>query len=271
MSRVSITDAIAVGGGSPLLFIAGPCVIENESQTLELARKLKEIFSRLSVPFVFKASFDKANRMSISSYRGPGLEAGLKILARVRRQLKLPVTSDIHLPEQAGPASEVLDLIQIPAFLCRQTDLVLAASRTGRAVNIKKGQFMAPENMGKIAEKALSTGNKNILFTERGTTFGYQNLIVDFRSIPKMQALGRPVIFDVTHSLQLPGLLGTASGGEVQYIVPLARAGVAAGADGIFLEVHEEPEKALSDGPNTLPLAAVASLVTELKRIREAL
>jgi 2-dehydro-3-deoxyphosphooctonate aldolase (KDO 8-P synthase) len=270
VNPVAVTESISFGGGAPLVFIAGPCVIENEGHTMAIAGRLREIFSSLSVPFIFKASFDKANRTSIDSYRGPGLEAGLKILARIRHELRVAVTSDIHLPTQAEAAGAVLDMLQIPAFLCRQTDLVLAASRTGKPVNIKKGQFLAPEAMDPIARKIRSTGNDRILFTERGTTFGYQNLVVDFRSIPKMQALGYPVVFDVTHSLQLPGQLGEKSGGDIRFVAPLAKAGVAAGADGIFLEVHEAPEKALSDGPNTLPLDALPSLVEELLAIRRA-
>lgn len=238
------------------MFIAGPCVIECGEHCLFLAREIRKILGA----FVFKASFDKANRSSISSYRGPGLAEGLRILAEVKRQTGLPVLTDIHTPDQAAPAAEVCDILQIPAFLCRQTDLLVEAARTGRAVNIKKGQFVAPHDIGRAVAKAASTGNRRILLTERGSSFGYNNLVVDFRGLVIMREFGFPVVFDATHSVQLPGAQGESSGGAPQFIAPLTRAAVAVGVDGLFLEVHEDPDRALSDGANAFPLESLASL-----------
>jgi 2-dehydro-3-deoxyphosphooctonate aldolase (KDO 8-P synthase) len=263
---------IAVGGeGSPLVVIAGPCVIENEEITLSTARKLKELCHTLGMPFLFKSSYDKANRTSLSSYRGPGLEKGLRTLSTVKSELGIPVVSDVHSVEDINPAAEVLDMLQIPAFLCRQTDLILAASKTGKPVNIKKGQFLAPWDMKNIIEKFVSTGNRNLLITERGTSFGYNNLVVDFRGLPIMRSFGYPVIFDVTHSLQLPGGRGSSSGGQREFAEPLARAAVAAGADGLFMEVHPEPEKALCDGPNMIPLPDLGKMLASLKELRKVI
>jgi 2-dehydro-3-deoxyphosphooctonate aldolase (KDO 8-P synthase) len=245
-------------------FIAGPCVIENEKHCIRLAENLAAMAERLGIDLIFKASFDKANRTSVDSFRGPGLEKGLRILERARAASGLPLLSDIHECGQAVPAAEVLDILQIPAFLCRQTDLIVAAARTGRAVNIKKGQFLSPQEMRKAVDKALAAGNPNVLLTERGTTFGYNNLVVDFRSLVIMRSLGQPVVFDVTHSVQSPGGLGDRSGGQAEFIPYLARAGAAVGVDGFFFEVHDHPEKALSDGPNALHLKAFPRLIEEL-------
>lgn len=256
-----------LGGGNPLFIIAGPCVIENEDIIFSTAKKLKDICSTIGLPLLFKSSFDKANRTSLSSFRGPGLEKGLEILSRVKSKLDIPVISDIHLIEQIRPASEVLDVLQIPAFLCRQTDIIIKASQTGKPVNVKKGQFLAPWDIKNIIEKFVSTGNQNICITERGTSFGYNNLVVDVRSIPLMRSFGYPVIFDVTHSLQLPGGKGSCSGGQCEFAEPLAKAAVAVGADGLFMEVHPEPEKALCDGPNMIKLDDVEGLLAKLKAI----
>jgi 2-dehydro-3-deoxyphosphooctonate aldolase (KDO 8-P synthase) len=255
--------SLAFGSDCPLALIAGPCVIESEEHVHFLAREI----GRLVGPFVFKASFDKANRSSLSSYRGPGLKEGLRILAGVKAAEGCAILTDIHEPEQAGPAAEVADVLQIPAFLCRQTDLLLEAGRTGRIVNIKKGQFLAPGDLRLGIEKVASTGNTKILLTERGTSFGYHNLVVDMRGLAIMRGLGCPVVFDATHSVQLPGAAGTASGGQAQFIEPLARAAVAAGVDALFVEVHEAPERALSDGPNALRLERLAPLVEILRKI----
>jgi 2-dehydro-3-deoxyphosphooctonate aldolase (KDO 8-P synthase) len=255
---------IAFGPESPLALIAGPCVIESEAHAHFLAREI----GRVAGPFVFKASFDKANRSSLSSYRGPGLKEGLRILAGLKAQ-GYPILTDIHEPAQAGPVAEVADILQIPAFLCRQTDLLTEAGRTGRIVNIKKGQFVAPEDMRLAADKVASTGNSKILLTERGTCFGYHNLVVDMRGLAIMRSLGYPVVFDATHSVQLPGGAGTASGGDARFIEPLARAAVAVGVEGLFVEVHEAPERALSDGPNALKLDRLGALLEKLRRIRE--
>ena len=259
---------ITIGGGD-LVLIAGPCVIESQDHVLFLAESILTIAQRISMPFIFKASFDKANRSSIQSYRGPGIDKGLEILQRVKEKFQIPVTSDIHERLQAQSAAEVLDLIQIPAFLSRQTDLLIEAGKTGLPVNIKKGQFAAPWDMVNAIAKVESTGNNGILLTERGSSFGYNNLVCDFRSLAIMHSFGRPVILDVTHSLQLPGGRGTSSDGERQYIAPLAQAGVAFGVDGIFLEVHDDPDHALSDGPNSLPLEELEPLLKKLRRIRE--
>lgn len=267
MRPVEIQPGLVFGGGQ-LAFVCGPCVIESEEHCLMLAHALQQALGRA---FVFKASFDKANRSSIHSYRGPGLREGLRILAEVKRQTGLPVLTDIHTPDQAAPAAEVADVLQIPAFLCRQTDLLVEAGRTGRAVNIKKGQFVAPAEMRHAVEKVLSTGNPRVLLTERGACFGYNNLVVDMRAIPIMRSLGVPVIFDATHSVQLPGAAGDRSGGAPEFIPALAQAAVAAGADGVFFEVHEAPERALSDGPNALRLDQVAGLAGRLLRLHALL
>lgn len=249
------------------MLIAGPCVIESEEHSFSLGARLKRITEEKEIPFIFKASFDKANRTSITSFRGPGLKEGLRILRRIKEELALPITTDIHEPHQAEKVAEVADLIQIPAFLSRQTDLIVAAARTGKAINVKKGQFLAPWDVVHIVEKALSVGNERVMITERGTVFGYNNLVVDMRSFPLIRREGIPVVFDITHSLQLPGGKGRSSGGQRELISYLARAGVAAGVDGIFLEVHDNPEQALSDGPNACPLKELPPLITMIKRI----
>jgi 2-dehydro-3-deoxyphosphooctonate aldolase (KDO 8-P synthase) len=260
-----------LGGKSKPFFIAGPCVIESEKHCLKLAERLAEYAERLQIEIVFKASYDKANRTSEKSFRGPGLEEGLRILEKARAVSGLPILSDVHEREQVAAAAEVLDVIQIPAFLCRQTDLVQAAAGTGRCVNLKKGQFLSPQEMRKVLEKALGTGNRNILVTERGTSFGYNNLVVDFRSFVIMRSFGQPVVFDVTHSVQAPGGKGDRSGGDSRYIPDLARAGAATGVDGFFFEVHDAPERALSDGPNALKLKKFPRLVEDILRIRGSL
>ncbi|MEJ5331071.1 MAG: 3-deoxy-8-phosphooctulonate synthase [Desulfobaccales bacterium] len=252
-------------GDGQLALIAGPCVIESAALTLEVAHALKEAAGELGVPLIFKASYDKANRTSLSSFRGPGLKAGLEILARVREETGLPVLSDVHQVSEVAPAADVLDVLQIPAFLCRQTDLIVAAARSGRPLNLKKGQFLAPWDMGPVVEKATAAGATGLLLTERGSSFGYNNLVVDFRGLAIMRALGWPVVLDVTHAVQLPGGQGSCSGGQREFVPLLARAGVAAGVDGLFMEVHPNPERALCDGPNSLPLAAVPALWRELR------
>ena len=266
MREIEIRN-IVIGGNNPPLIIAGPCVIENEDITFQAAQKLKEICGSVGLPFIFKSSFDKANRTSVTSFRGPGLEKGLRLLAEVKSRLDIPVISDIHSIEQIRPAAEVLDVIQIPAFLCRQTDLLVAASNTGKPVNVKKGQFLAPWDVQNIIGKFISTGNEKLMLTERGTTFGYNNLVVDFRSFPIMRSFGYPVIFDVTHSLQLPGGQGGCSGGQREYAVPLARAAAAAGVDGFFMEVHPDPDRAKCDGPNMIRLDEVEELLRVIKMI----
>ncbi len=258
---------IKFGSNSPFVLIAGPCVIESRAGALAIAQRLQKITKRLKVPFVFKASFDKANRTSIKSFRGPGLWEGLKVLVEIRDKLGVPVLSDVHDADQIVAAAEVLDIIQIPAFLCRQTDLIVAAAKTGKIINIKKGQFLAPWDVGGIIKKMEEAGNRNLLLTERGVSFGYNNLVSDFRSLAIMRASGYPVIFDATHSVQQPGGLGHASGGESKYIPLLARCAVAAGVDGIFLETHPNPSKALSDGPNMLPLDKLEGLLKDLVAI----
>ncbi len=255
---------VKFGSNHPFVLIAGPCVIESRASALAIAGRLKKITSRLKVPFVFKASFDKANRTSIRSFRGPGLWEGLKVLAEIKAKVGVPVLSDVHDMGQVGPAAEILDIIQIPAFLCRQTDLIVAAAKTGRVINVKKGQFLAPWDVAGIIRKIEETGNRNLLLTERGVSFGYNNLVSDFRSLAIMRETGYPVIFDATHSVQRPGGLGHASGGESQYIPLLARCAVAAGVDGIFLETHPDPARALSDGPNMLPINKLEDLLKGL-------
>lgn len=249
---------------------AGPCVIESEENVLHIARTLKEVTSRLGIPYVFKASFDKANRTSLESYRGPGLEEGLRILQLVKEQLSLPVITDIHEPWQAESAAKVADYLQIPAFLCRQTDLLVAAAKTGRAVNVKKAQFLAPWDMRNVVHKLQQSGAREILLCERGTSFGYNNLVVDMTSITEMKKLGCPVVFDATHSVQKPGGKGSATGGNREYVEPLAKAALAAGSDHLFMEVHPDPDRALSDGPNMVPLDQMEPMLRRLMRVYDA-
>jgi len=262
--------SFSVGGGHPLAFILGPCVIESASHALEMAAAVREVAARCGVPVVFKASYDKANRTSITSFRGPGLDAGLRILADVRARTGLPILTDIHEPAQAAVAASVVDVLQIPAFLSRQTDLIVAAARTGKAVNVKKGQFLAPKDMKHVISKVTGEGNESVLVTERGVSFGYHDLVVDMRALPMLRELGYPVIFDVTHSLQLPGAGNGVTAGLAQYIEPLASAGVAAGVDMVFMEVHAEPSQAKSDAANALRLDRLEPLILKLKRIDAA-
>jgi 2-dehydro-3-deoxyphosphooctonate aldolase (KDO 8-P synthase) len=262
--------SLSIGGGSPLAFILGPCVIESASHALETASAIRDIASRCGVPVIFKASYDKANRTSISSFRGPGLDEGLRILADVRSRTGLPVLTDIHEPAHAAVAAQAVDVLQIPAFLSRQTDLLVAAARTGKAVNVKKGQFLAPKDMKHVIAKITSAGNESVLVTERGVSFGYHDLVVDMRALPMLRELGYPVVFDVTHSLQLPGAGDGVTAGLAQYIEPLASAGVAAGVDAVFMEVHADPSKARSDAANALRLDLLEPLIVKLKRIDAA-
>lgn len=266
MKEVKIGN-LTVGGGKGLFLLAGPCVIEDPERTLMIGRRTKEICDRLGIPYIFKASFDKANRSSYSSFRGPGLEEGLKILTHIKKELQVPVVSDIHSVEQIEPAAEVLDVLQIPAFLCRQTDLVYGAAKTGKCVNVKKGQFMAPKDMINVLKKMEEAGNENLMLTERGASFGYNNLVVDMRSFPIMRDFGYPVIFDATHSVQLPGGAGTKSSGQREFVPFLSRAAVGAGVDGLFMEVHDNPEEALSDGPNMVRLDDLEAILRDLKAI----
>jgi 2-dehydro-3-deoxyphosphooctonate aldolase (KDO 8-P synthase) len=261
---------LRLGAPGPFFLIAGPCVIESRAHTLKLATRLGEITRRLHIPFIFKASFDKANRSSLATYRGPGIERGLEILAEVAERCGVPVLTDVHEVAQVERVASVVDVLQIPAFLCRQTDLLLAAARSGRVVNIKKGQFMAPWDMRGVTAKTASTGNRRLLVTERGASFGYNNLVVDVRAFPILRDLGYPVVFDATHSVQRPGGLGDRSGGESQFIEALARAAVAVGVDGLFMEVHDNPARALSDGPNALRLSLLEPLLTRLLAIHRA-
>ena len=258
---------VRIGAGAPLFLIAGPCVIESEAHAGFMAEELQKITSDLGVGLIFKSSYDKANRSSVASYRGPGLEDGLRILAGIKKRTGLAVLTDVHEAAHVAPAAQVCDVLQIPAFLCRQTDLLVAAGSSGRVVNIKKGQFLSPGDIVHAAEKVASTGNDKIILTERGTSFGYQNLVVDMRSFPIMRKLGYPVVFDVTHSVQLPGGAGNSSGGQPEFIEPLARAGTAAGVDGIFLEVHDNPAKALSDGTNALALDRLRPLLEKILKL----
>ncbi|HZN49521.1 MAG TPA: 3-deoxy-8-phosphooctulonate synthase [Methylomirabilota bacterium] len=268
--------SIAIGGGAPLVLIGGPCAIEDEKHALMTAERLAKIASDRRVSFIYKSSYDKANRFSINSYRGPGLREGLRILKKVRDTLGLPVLSDVHQVDEVAPASEVLDVLQIPAFLCRQTDLVLAAAKTGKPVNVKKGQFVAPGDMKNVVDKVLSVGNRSILLTERGASFGYHNLVVDMRGLAIMRGFGFPVIFDATHSVQLPGGAGDRSGGERKYVPALARAAVAFGIDALFMEMHEDPDRTLadgrplSDGPNMLRIDDLPPLLQQLQAIESA-
>ncbi len=265
--REIVLGSFRLGGGNPLFLIAGPCVIESESHARKMAEQVARIAADAAVPYIFKASYDKANRSSVKSFRGPGIKEGLRILGKIKSDLQLPILTDIHDASQAAPAAEVCDVLQIPAFLSRQTDLLEAAAKTGRIVNVKKAQFLSPWEMTNVVDKIAASGNEKIILTERGASFGYQNLVVDMRSFPILQKLGYPVVFDVTHSVQLPGGQGHASGGQPEFIEPLARAGVAAGVDGVFLETHDNPSAALSDGANALPLSQLAALLTRLKEL----
>jgi 2-dehydro-3-deoxyphosphooctonate aldolase (KDO 8-P synthase) len=260
-------NSLRLGGGNPLFLIAGPCVIESEAHARSMAERLAKIAADAGVPYIFKASYDKANRSSVKAFRGPGMTEGLRILGNIRKDLGLPILTDIHEAAQAAPAGEVVDILQIPAFLSRQTDLLVAAAKTGRIVNLKKAQFLSPWDMGNVVEKIVTAGNQQIILTERGASFGYNNLVVDMRTFPVLAKLGYPVVYDVTHSVQLPGGQGHASGGQPEFIEPLARAGVAAGVDGIFLETHDNPAVALSDGPNALPLTQLPQLLARLKEL----
>ncbi len=268
MKLVQLND-ITFGNPDYFVLIAGPCVIENEASILRHAEQIANIARELKIPYVFKASYDKANRSSVHSFRGPGLKEGLKILSKVKKEFRLPILSDVHTTQEVEEAQEVLDILQVPAFLCRQTDLILACAKTKKIVNVKKGQFLSPWDMKNIVRKIESAGNHNILLTERGVSFGYQNLVNDFRSIPIMQSFGYPVVFDATHSVQLPGGLGNVSGGQAEFIPTLARCAVAAGTDALFMEVHENPSSAKSDGPNNLPLSHLKNLLHTLKQIRQ--
>lgn len=258
-----------IGAGRPLALIAGPCVIEGRESALRHASFLKQVADRVGIPFIYKSSYDKANRTSLGSYRGPGIEKGLQILAEVRKEIGVPILTDVHEKEQVALAKEDVDILQIPAFLCRQTDFVISVAQSGKVVNVKKGQFLAPWDIRQVVEKITSTGNERVMLTERGVSFGYNNLISDMRSLVVMRELGYPVVFDATHSLQLPGGLGRSSGGERQFIAALARAGVAVGIDALFMEVHEDPDRAPSDGPNSLPLKEVEGLLRLAKEIDE--
>lgn len=270
-TRAVRVGPLRIGGSAPLALLAGPCAIESETHALRTAEALVRLTGDAAVPFVYKSSYDKANRSALGSYRGPGLREGLRILGRVRAAFGCPVLSDVHLPDEVPAAAEILDLLQVPAFLCRQTDLVVACARSGRPVNVKKGQFMAPWDMRNVVEKLRLSGCEDVLLTERGATFGYNNLVVDFRSLAVMRSFGTPVVFDATHSVQLPGGGGTRSGGERQYVAALARAAVAFGVDALFMEVHEEPDRAPSDGPTMLPLAWLPRLLDEVQGIAAAL
>lgn len=269
MSQVLSTGSVKIGGDHPLALIAGPCVIENREHTLKLARALQEIAARVGAGLIFKASYDKANRTSVDSYRGPGMDEGLRILQAVKEETGLPILSDVHDVSQVADAAEVLDIMQIPAFLSRQTDLLVAVGKSGRIVNIKKGQFQAPWDMQNAIGKVVSTGNEQILLTERGSCFGYNNLVSDMRSLVIMRQTGFPIVFDATHSVQLPGGAGTASSGERQFVAPLSRAAVATGIDALFWEVHENPAQALCDGPNSLSLDAVEGLLKQMLALDE--
>lgn len=266
--EITIGD-VKIGGGSPFVLIAGPCVIESEASAFRHAEKIKDITSSLNIPFIYKSSYDKANRTSIDSYRGPGIKTGLRILQNIKKKLDLPILSDVHCKEEIREAARVLDVIQIPAFLSRQTDLIVAAAKTGRVVNIKKGQFLAPWDMAQVVKKIESAGSKKIILTERGTSFGYNNLISDFRSLLIMKELGYPVVYDATHSVQAPGGKGDKSDGDSRFIPQLSMAALSCGADGIFLEVHEDPKRAKSDGPNMVCLKDLNDLLIKLKKIQE--
>jgi len=266
-----VGNDVTVGSGKPLTLIAGPCVIENRDLVFEVAEAVNAVCKKLGVQYIFKASFDKANRTSASTFRGPGVTAGLAVLQEVKDKLGLPVLTDIHESSHVAEVAEVVDVLQIPAFLCRQTDLLMAAAATGKAINVKKGQFLSPQEMSQVAQKLRAAGVENLLLTERGNSFGYNTLVVDFRSLPQLQGFGCPVIFDATHSVQQPGGQGGTSGGQREYVAPLARAAVAVGVDGLFMEIHPNPDKALSDGPNMLPLHRLEPLLKQLLAIRAPL
>lgn len=270
VKTVRISDSVDIGSGGVTL-IAGPCVIESRDHALFLGEKIAAIAKAAGFAYIFKASFDKANRSSGASYRGPGIQEGLAVLAEVKQTLGVPVVTDIHTEDQIAPVAEVADILQIPAFLCRQTDFILAAARTGKPVSVKKGQFLAPWDMKNVCDKIASVGNENILLTERGASFGYNNLVSDMRSLAVMRGFGYPVVFDATHSVQLPGGLGASSGGQRQFIEPLSRAAVATGIDALFVETHNDPDNALSDGPNNLPIERLADLLDRVRRIDDAL
>ncbi len=267
MTREVAVESVTIGGNHPCVFIGGPCVIEDEALVLSAARAIKEITASLAVPFIFKTSYDKANRSALSSFRGPGLNKGLALIEKIKSELHIPVVCDVHRFEEIEPAARVLDMLQVPAFLSRQTDFIIRVAETGKAVNIKKGQFMSPPEVRNLIEKAASTGNHRILVTERGFSFGYHNLVVDMRALPIMRSFGYPVAFDASHSVQLPGGLGTASGGERQFAACLARAAAAAGIDALFMEVHPDPERARCDGPNMLAVEALAPLLRQIQSI----
>jgi 2-dehydro-3-deoxyphosphooctonate aldolase (KDO 8-P synthase) len=271
MTRVQVTETLAIGEGCPFTLIGGPCVIESEDFTLKMADEIRQICDRLGIGFIFKSSFDKANRTSVDSFRGQALETGLAILQRVKQEIGVPVLTDIHESQQAATVAEVVDVLQIPAFLCRQTDLLVAAAATGRTVNVKKGQFLAPWDMKNVVRKLEASGTHNILLTERGTSFGYNTLVVDFRSLPQLRSLGYPVVFDATHSVQMPGGQGDRSGGQRHFVPYLTRAATAIGIDALFMEVHENPDVALSDGPNMVPLAELEAILKQVLSIRSAL
>ena len=266
-----VGNTVTVGSGKPLTLIAGPCVIENRDLVFEVAEAVNAICKKLGVQYIFKASFDKANRTSASTFRGPGVTAGLAVLQEVKDKLGLPVLTDIHESSHVEQVAEVVDVLQIPAFLCRQTDLLMAAAATGKAINVKKGQFLSPQEMSQVAQKLRTAGVENLMLTERGNSFGYNTLVVDFRSLPQLQSFGCPVIFDATHSVQQPGGQGGTSGGQREYVAPLARAAVAVGVDGLFMEIHPNPDKALSDGPNMFPLHRLEPLLKQLLAIRAPL
>jgi 2-dehydro-3-deoxyphosphooctonate aldolase (KDO 8-P synthase) len=267
LRRQVTVGSVRIGGGGPLVFIGGTCVIESRDSAMRHAEAIRNATARLGMPFVYKSSFDKANRTALGAARGPGLDEGLKILAEVKREIGVPVVTDVHEAEQAAAVAAVADLLQTPAFLCRQTDYLLAVARAGKPVNVKKGQFLAPWDVGPMLDKLASTGNRDLLITERGASFGYNNLVADMRSLAVMAGFGYPLVYDAGHSVQLPGGQGTASGGQRQFIRPLARAAVAVGVDAVFLETHEDPQRALSDGPNSYPLAELPALLAELQRI----
>ena len=271
MQIAQINNNIKIGEGQPLALIGGPCVIESADFTLKMAAEIKKVCDRLNVPFIFKASFDKANRTSITSFRGHPIEEGLATLQKVKDEIGVPVLTDIHLPEQAAIAAEVVDILQIPAFLCRQTDLLTAAAATGKTINVKKGQFLAPWDMKNVVAKLEAAGSDRIMMTERGTSFGYNTLVVDFRSLPQMRALGYPVVFDATHSVQMPGGQGNKSGGQREFVPYLARAAAAIGIDALFMEIHEDPDNALSDGPNMIHLANLENVLRPILNVRQSL
>ena len=269
MTREIQIGNVVIGGGNPIVLIAGPCVIESEDSTLFHASQLQNLTSKLGIPFIFKSSYDKANRTSKGSYRGPGLKKGLKILKKVKDRLGVPILSDVHCQSEVDEAKEVIDIIQVPAFLCRQTDLVVSIAKTGKAINVKKGQFLAPWDVQAIIDKITGAGNERLLITERGVSFGYNNLVSDLRALPIMRKLGWPVIYDATHSIQLPGARGGSSGGEAEFVRGLSRAAVAMGCDGLFIEVHRNPKEALCDGPNMVSLRVLSKLLSEVQRIDE--